>query len=363
MLNKDTMISEIMEKYESVVNKAAYRNTFEEETMEMLCNLHQRKNPQKRNVLIKVRRAAAAFAVILLLGEGTFIAAKNLGVPELLNDLFDDNISAEKVTQGQYQPQNAVVSNEKMTAQCIGIVGDEETCLLLLELEIRNDVIENFEDFGLDMKTYDDTVDSRSYFGTYCPAVLIESGEKTSRYMIRYEIPEYWAKLSITEKTNLQIEISGLMLGYTDTHCAEYHTLSDMHFSLALDEKFIDAAKKTTVQKTLKTNGQPITIEKVIFSEYKTEIFLHFPADDFQEAKHFWSQLIENDMKFYRNEQLITPDEKNDMIYPGKIVNDPTTDSFDGKGEYGCWLLLPPMDDTADSLEIRYGDSVYKIEV
>ena len=161
-------------RYRDTMNTITVREAYEKETVQLLQDVEKRRHRQKKIKMQQFEKAAVVGIAILLLGTGSVAAAKSLNMGQIIRERFGDDISADKVDSGEYQSLDESISNDDMTVRCIGAVGDEETSFLVLELEIRNEMIVGSKEIGFGIKTYDGTVNQADYAETKWRADKVE---------------------------------------------------------------------------------------------------------------------------------------------------------------------------------------------
>ncbi len=358
-------------RYRDTMNTITVREAYEKETVQLLQDVEKRRHRQKKIKMQQFEKAAVVGIAILLLGTGSVAAAKSLNMGQIIRERFGDDISADKVDSGEYQSLDESISNDDMTVRCIGAVGDEETSFLVLELEIRNEMIVGSKEIGLGIKTYDGTVNQADYAETKWRADKVETGEQLSRYMLMYQVPPAWAQYSIKENQEFLVDIHTLILNYGEAE--EYHRLHDIVIPITLKGTFMEPGETIAVNQQIDIAGREIKITDIKLSEYRTEVWVTFPADSFADATDYWKSVSRNYL--LGKDYEWTPNPKHiELYHNGKCVEyaedylDYCPEHEDGfstsskQGEYSCVISLKAVAlEDGDSLEIRYEDAVVNV--
>lgn len=366
-------MKDVIMKYKETMDEITVRESFERETVQILQDVDKRRRAQKKIRMRQLEKAAVMCVAILLLGTGSVAAAASLNLGQMLRERFNDDVSAGKIDSGEYQSLDESVSNDDMTVRCIGAVGDEETSFLMLELDIRNDVVARSKEIGLGIKTYDTTVRPENYVETKCRADKVEAGEEISRYMLMYRIPRTWAQLSMNENQEILVDIHTLIRNYGEAE--EYINLHGMVMPITLNGTFMESGETLAVNQQTYIAGREVKITEVQMSEYRTEVWVAFPADSFDDAFDYWKS-ISRDYLFGEDYERIPNPKHIELYHNGKCVEYAEDyldycpvyvdadgfSSFSGPGEYCCLVSLKGLDlGDGDSLEVRYDDVVVKV--
>lgn len=364
---------DIIREYQEAMDKLPIRASFEEETIHFLEKTSKGKRNYKRIGLEQWGRIAAIFAALLFLGTGTMVTAMELGLPGLLRELFQDETSAAKLEMEQYQKLDTCIVSGDKTLQSYGIVGDEETSLLLLEFTLPKAAIpKQYELTALYIRTYGETKEDAVVLNPRCSAVKFGDEQEENRYMLQYEIPWEWANDSRTKGKEIYVEVYGMV--FADKQTEEIHYFTGMVLPLTLNTEFADAAKELQVEERIQFEERDVTLEAIRLSQYETCLYLHFPAEQFEDAMTFWKSVTREQM--YANGKLISNPNRIMLYHNGKSVeyseenrnycpvNLEGENYFSGQGEYWSVLILKAIDfQEGDTLEIRLGDAAVPIRV
>lgn len=357
---------DIIAKYKEIMDNLPVRDSFEEETIQLLKDTAR---VQKRSKIIQFKkwgRVAATFVILLLLGTGTVAAAEELNLPELVRRLFQDDTSAVKIAQEQYQKLEVCVTDGTRTVQALGIVGDEDINLLLLEFDLAEDEMEESV-VGLHIGTYGEEKEDESYFEDWYNVVKYKDEQGDVSYFIQYEIPLGWSNYSKKDGNEIHVVIDGITLDVGMFE--EQHYFADMVIPITLNNEFAEEAEEIGLNKSVQFCGREVTVEMVRLSQYRTAFLIHYPADDFVDAMSIFNMMTKeqvyqngqqventNRLTLYHNGQEIAHSDKFLNFYPG------SKDGGDGLGEYRCSLFMDEVDlQEGDTLEIHLGDATIPI--
>ena len=280
---------DILQEYKFAMKKVEVRESFEQDTIDFLSNHQKRTGKNKRGYVQRFNKVAAGFAVVIIASIGGLAVADEWKLQDRIREWFHDSISADKVEQEQYQVLDGNVKDGNIELHLLGAVGDQVTCRLLLELEIPNTWIKEGEQIGVDLVTYGASENGKEYLGDDCPAFEVSKGEKSSCYMIQYEVPEYWAKNSWSEEEEIILELRGIILGEQEHE--EYHVLQNIKLPVQLTEEYFAASKNIDWNQNVEIKGRKVTVTGIRSSEYKTEVDIRFEAEDFEDAVCFWKSI------------------------------------------------------------------------
>lgn len=350
----------IIREYKETMDQVEVRSSFEEETLQLLQDAGRVSKRKKKIKVEWLGNAAATLFAALLLGAGTVAVAAELSLPEQLRSLFGDSISAEKVENGEYQQLAERVSVNGKSLRSLGVVGDEETTLLMLEFEISKEKLDerNSENIAFGIRTYDDKVNRADYIPDICQAMKLEDGDGTYRYMMQYEIPVYWANYSRAEGKEILVEVQSMILNY-QKQGEEQIFWGGFTLPVTLNDEFFAEAKDVQVNQSTKMAGREVTVEYMRFSEYRTKLYIYFPADNAEDAISFWKS-SRNQIEFYHNGEKVDFAEEYQDYCPGNMEG---LEAFGDPGLYGCILPFETVGfEEDDTFEIRWGDSVIMVE-
>lgn len=363
-------MTEFFDQYKKTMEKVRIRNAFEAETIALLENVNTEGVKWQKAHSYKFAKAVAGFVIVLCIGTGGIALANGWDLSEVINAVFKDEVTADKVEKATYQKMAAQVTNENIAMKCLGAAGDKETCILLVELDIKNAVTEGSERIGAILKTYDDTVNPEDYGGIKYEAVKIESGEETSRYMLEYEVPKAFADYSMSENKEIVVAMDALILNYGEAETYQY--LDDMKLTLELTDEFMSASRTMEVNQSMDIQGRKVWIEYITISEYQTEVGIRFSAEGAEDAWQYWKSVIwdyvidekndyqyvynEDYLKLYHNGSSVGFAEDYRDYLPGPVNRDA---DFETAGEYAGSIFLEPISyEEGDVLVVRYGEQV-----
>lgn len=212
-----------------------------------------------------------------------------------------------------------------------------------------------------------------NYGETKCRADKVEAGEEISRYMLMYRIPRTWAQLSMKEDQEILVDIHTLIRNYGGAE--EYIRLYGMVMPITLNGTFMESGETLTVNQQTNVAGREVKITEVQLSKYRTEVWVAFPADNFDDALDYWKS-ISRDYLFGEDYERIPNPKHIGLYHNGQCVEYAEDyldycpvyvdvngfSSFSGPGEYCCFFSLKAVNlEDGDSLEIRYEDVVVNV--
>ncbi len=221
-----------------------------------------------RKITTWVIAAAAVISVSVVTAAATGI----LDFGSILRSKYNDNISASKIEQGDYQPLDASVSSKNFEFTAKAFMGDLEESYVLLEAKVKNPKLDvdkmsvtlySLEEYVTDLENYGtDTYESE--------AVIDENGNKS--FLFRVKTYNVWVYKATYEKTNLMLKIDEIVCENDTTK-----KVIPANLKILFKPEFTDSgAKEVTIGKSFSMDGTDCKLEKLVASDYGTKVSFSF---------------------------------------------------------------------------------------
>lgn len=228
--------------------------------------------PKKKGVAV-FTAAAASVAVLTLTVSAVGLLMDWTGT---LSDSFNDNVSAEKIINEQYQPLDVSASNEQLTVNATAFMGDLYEGYVLLEARISDEVTEDFDKVALQIRTYDESVQDKTRYGiTRYYGYPEDDGNGGIVYKYKVRVYPYWINNAIEEKKDILVDI-------VDIHCfnteGNFSQLNEAGLSLKFtpDPSKLSDITEFSPGNQIMLNNVECTFENFRASDYNTEIQLAY---------------------------------------------------------------------------------------
>lgn len=127
---------------------------------------------------------------------------------------------------------------------------------------------------------------------------------------------------------------------------------------VTLNDEFFAEAQDVQVNQSVKMAGREVTVGYMRFSEYRTKLYIYFPADNAEDAMSFW-KANRNNIELYHNGEKVDFAEEYQDYCPGNVEG---LEAFGEPGLYGCILPFETVEfEEGDTLEVRFKDAVINL--
>ena len=310
-------------------------------------NLYERIQEEENMTTREVRRIKKvtsyiiAAAVVVSLSVVTAAATGILDFGSVLRKNYNDNISASKLEQGDYQPLDASVTSKNFEFTAKAFMGDEEESYVLLEAKVKNPKLD-VDKMSVTLYSLGEQVTDLENYGTdtyESDAIVDENGNKS--FLFRVKTYNAWVYTATIEKTNLMLYIN-------EIRCSneEKERVIPANLRILFKPEFTDdGAKEVSIGKKFEMDGTACTLDKLVASDYGTKVSFSFTNEDANGIMESWNSARDTveDMMGIDDYENFTLEESKVKL----IVNDKEI----------------PLIDNADSVPMEVFVSAYENDV
>ncbi len=324
-----------------------------------------------RKITTWVIAAAAVISVSVVTAAATGI----LDFGSILRGRYNDEISASKIEQGDYQPLDASVTSKNFEFIAKAFMGDEEESYVLLEAKVLNPKLD-VDRMSVTLYSLGEQVTDLEKYGTdtyESEAVTDENGNKS--FLFRVKTYNAWVYTATVENTNLMLYIN-------EIRCSneEKERVIPANLKILFQPEFTDGgAKEVTIGKKFEMDGISCTLDKLVASDYGTKVSFSFTNNGGYGIMDSWENArdtAEDMMGIDDYEHLTLEESKVKLIVNGKEI--PLIDNADSvpmevivsayendvtTNDAGFTITFAPVDyENADSVavKVRTDDGVKK---
>ena len=296
---------------------------------ENLYNRIQEEENMTTREVRKIKKVTAyiiAAAVVVSLSVVTATATGILDFGSFLRKNYNDNISATKLEQGDYQALDASVTSKNFEFTAKAFMGDIEESYVLLEAKVKNPELD-VDKMNISLHLLgEDVANPKDYASrTYeSEAIVDEDGNKI--FLFRVDTYPAWVENAIANNTNL-------MLNIVEIYCENNETKKVIPSDLKIlfKPEFTDGgAKEIFIGKNLSMNNTDCKLEKLVASDYGTKVSFAFTNEGGNDIINAWKSARDTaeDMMGIDNYERFTLEESNvQLIVNGKEI--PLIDNAD----------------------------------
>ena len=315
-----------------------------------------------RKIAIWVIAAAAVVSLSVVTAAATGI----LDFGGILRKNYNDEISASKVEQGDYQPLDASVTSKNFEFTAKAFMGDEEESYVLLEAKVLNPKLD-VDRMSVTLYSLGEQVTDLEKYGTdtyESEAVTDENGNKS--FLFRVKTYNAWVYTATIEKTNLMLYIN-------EIRCSneEKERVIPANLKILFQPEFTDGgAKEVAIGKKFTMDGTACTLDKLVASDYGTKVSFSFTNDGGSGIMDSWENArdtAEDMMGIDDYENFTLEESRVKLIVNGKKI--PLIDNADSvpmevfvlayendvtTTDAGFTITFAPVDyENADSVAVR----------
>lgn len=310
-------------------------------------NLYERIQEEEKMTTREVRRIKKvtsyiiAAAVVVSLSVVTAAATGILDFGGLLRKNYNDNISASKLEQGDYQPLDASVTSKNFEFTAKAFLGDEEESYVLLEAKVKNPELD-VDKMSVTLYSLGEQVTDLEKYGTdtyESDAIVDENGNKS--FLFRVKTYNAWVYTAVAEDTNLMLYIN-------EIRCSneEKERVIPANLKILFKPEFTDdGATEVSIGKKFEMDGTACTLDELIASDYGTKVSFSFTNEGGNGIMESWENArdtAEDMMGIDDYENFTLEESKVKLIVDGKEI---------------------PLIDNADSAPMEVTVSVYENDV
>ena len=310
-------------------------------------NLYERIQEEEKMTTREVRRIKKvtsyiiAAAVVVSLSVVTAAATGILDFGGILRRNYNDNISATKLEQGDYQALDASVTSKNFEFTAKAFMGDAEESYVLQEAKVKNPELD-VDKMSVTLYSLGEQVTDLEKYGTdiyESEAVVDENGNKN--FLFRVKTYPAWVYTAVAEDTNLMLYIN-------EIRCSneENERVIPADLKILFKPEFTDdGAKEVSIGKKFSMSGTACTLDNLIVSDYGTKVSFSFTNEGGNGIMESWLNARDTaeDMMGIDNYESFTLEEsKVKLIVNGKEI---------------------PLIDNADSVPMEVFVSAYENDV
>lgn len=255
------------------------RMTASDEWKARLYEAAEETTPHERKKRPAVKRTAAVLvsaAAVLAVSVTTAAVAGFFDLGTVMRNRFDDAVSAEKLTDGEYQALDVSAENDLLSVKALAFIGDYEDCCALIEARL-NDPPDDLNGLSIDIMTYDETCEDvdRIAWTTYDGVpVADENGETV--YIFRVKCYPYWSESAAENQVRLFFDIRAVGC---ERGVKKYFTRTPtkLSFGFVPDKSVIRPAKTIELGVPTLSNNVECTAERVVSTVYATKVEFSYP--------------------------------------------------------------------------------------
>jgi hypothetical protein len=325
-------------------------------------------NKPKVRLHRKLVTAATAFTIFLLTSATVFAAVNYFNLAELFRSTFEDDVTADNIEEGKLQKVGLTQSNEEISLTLDSFTGDSETHIVLFEMEYFGEINKPIKNIFLTGKTTNVSVskeEKENYGTSEIRAYEVTYDEKTKKIYGKYILPPFWVR---DAEEDIVIDITGISIRLENS-LQTIHVSTDFEYVFAPDRTILQPALTVPVNQDITKGKDTLSIDEVIFSQYKTEINFTIkgmlPAEiDLFEAKKIWERFTydyyhDNNFDWVKNDCYVQLFTDNMEVKTDELFKD----YYPGP-RYHCTMVFQPIDyQNVQNIEIRFGDLIIPVDI
>lgn len=254
-------------------------------------NLYERIQEEEKMTTREVRRIKKvtsyiiAAAVVVSLSVVTAAATGILDLGGFLRKNYNDNISATKLEQGDYQPLDASVTSSNFEFTAKAFMGDDEESYVLLEAKVLNPKLD-VDKMSVTLYSLEEHVTDLENYGTdtyESDAIVDENGNKS--FLFRVKTYNAWVYTAVAEDTNLMLYINKISCSNEETS-----KVIPANLKILFKPEFTDdGAKEVAIGKKFEMDGTACTLDKLVASDYGTKVSFSFTNEGGNGIMESWN--------------------------------------------------------------------------
>ncbi len=288
-------------------------------------NLYERIQEEENMTTREVRRIKKvtsyiiAAAVVVSLSVVTAAATGILDFGGFLRKNYNDEISASKLEQGDYQPLDASVTSSNFEFTAKAFMGDSEESYVLLEAKVLNPKLD-VDKMSVTLYSLGEQVTDLENYGTdtyESDAIIDENGNKS--FLFRVKTYNAWVYTAVAENTNLMLHID-------EIRCSneEKERVIPADLKILFKPEFTDdGAEEVAIGKKFEMDGTACTLDKLVASDYGTKVNFSFTNEDANGIMESWNSArdtAEDMMGIDDYENFTLEESKIKLIVNGKEI-------------------------------------------
>lgn len=236
--------------------------------------------PTQKLNRIPVRKTAAvimAAAAVLAVSVTAAAVTGFFDLSTVLQNKFDDAVSAEKLANNEYQPLDISAENDLLSVKALAFIGDYEDCYVILDVRSKL-YADDLKELSLAVLTYNelcsgDTGDL-AYTAYKGEPVTDENGEKSYIFKVKC-YPAYTGPAAEKQlKLFFDIKWIGYERGAKNMYSRAYTNLS---IAFIPDGSVIREPVEMMLETPSRSNGIDCTVERFASTVYATKVDISYP--------------------------------------------------------------------------------------
>jgi len=224
----------------------------------------------------RIARRTVAFlaaAAVCVVSVTAMAASGVIDLGSLFRSSFDDDISASKIGNGEFQQPAAIASDDIITLSTSAFVGDTADSYVLMEARLA-DANAKADRISLDVVVVDEnTEDISSYFREryYGVPRTNESGDIV--YDFKVKLPCHWVNSAIESGDMVSVRVTGV---YIENDGASQGYDADMRLEFMPESSIVTVENTVQLDKLLERNGFEYTAASFISADYRARLRIEY---------------------------------------------------------------------------------------
>lgn len=236
-------------------------------------------SPHERKKRPAIKRTAAVLlsaAAVLAVSVTTAAVAGFFDLGTVMRNKFDDAVSAEKLTDGEYQPLDVSAENDLLSVKALAFIGDYEDCYVILEVRSKqyNDDLKGLFLGVMNYNELCEDTDDLGYNSYMGEPVADENGEQS--YIFKVKCFPAYTEPSAEKQAKLFFDIK--WIGYERGAKKMFsRTPTNLSLGFVPDGSVIREPYKIALGEPSVINGVECTVERFASTVYATKVDISYP--------------------------------------------------------------------------------------
>ena len=231
---------------------------------------------KKRPALKKTAAVLVSAAAVIIVSVTTAAVAGFFDLGTVMRNKFDDDVSAEKLTDGEYQPLDVSAENDLLAVKALAFIGDYEDCYVILEARSKQ-YTDDLKGLFLGVTNYNELcegTDGLGYTSYMGEPVADENGEQS--YIFKVKCYPAFTGPSAENRTKLFFDIK--WVGYERGAKRMFsRTPTDLSLGFVPDSSVIREPAEIKLGEPSRSNGVDCTVERFASTVYATKVDISYP--------------------------------------------------------------------------------------
>ncbi|MCM1024273.1 MAG: hypothetical protein NC395_09465 [Prevotella sp.] len=235
---------------------------------------------KKRPAIKKTAAALISAAAVLALSVTAAAVTGFFDLGTVMRNKFGDDISAERIADGDYQPLDVSAENDLLSVKASAFIGDHEDCYVILEVRSKR-YSDDLKGLSLGVVAYNELCEDASdiwqssYKGE--PAAD-ENGEPT--YVFKVRCPPAYVSPAAEKGAKLIFDIRSIGYERDFKGAAQdmySRAVTDLSLSFVPDGSVIREPAEVKLAMPSRINGIDCTVERFSSTVYATKVDISYP--------------------------------------------------------------------------------------